>query len=438
MEKLGELVEAGRRSGESLTLINADAVQHAARMESQRAAAAAVNRQVSDATIAAHDVMADMRRTSQSAQEMTATAQAESERLRDLLADQTGRMGEMMQQLSTAMDGGVETAAQLAGMRDAANGELATLREYCDRAERAVSDLWEGTPKAETVIESLATLRSVLTGAETTTIQMRATVAEAQQLQEALSATSEAAIEHQESLATWCASAGELSQSGESLIERTRVLSDRVSETMTKVVETTAGQEEALNQYLAHSTHIAQTLETMQGQIEQLDSDLHEALARPTDVLQKAQEQSTQLEGVCAAVKKVFGNLAQTSLQARKDIQAFEERSSAAAARSATLAEETSRAAAMLQQWVQEAIHVQSRLERTLAQSPTLAQTHPGEALKSVSRLAKPIAGPGTPAAAKAGIGSTNAMALAASTEDPKAEIAGILRDARSAKTDKK
>lgn len=438
VQKLPDLVETGRRGAETLAMMNADAAQHITRLESHRAAATSANRQLSDATIAAHDLMEEMRRTSSETRESLTTSQAQSVELRDSLADQMGRVMDMMKQLSTATQGGVATAKQLDMLRQAAAEESTALNEYAARAENALKDLWEHTTSAETAIGQLASMQSAVSLAESTASQLRTTVETARHLQEALTATSDVAIEHQESLATWCATAGELTQSGDTLAQRLQVEAERVAQTLQSVSEATTGHEESLQQYIEQSAQIAQTLTTMHEQLNRMDSEMNSAMSRPMDVLQSAQEQTTQLESVCAAVRKVFGNLAQTSLQARKDIQAFEARSSDAATRSAKLTEETNRASATLQQWVQEAIHVQSRLERTLAQSPSLAQTHPGEVLKSVSRLAKPIAGPGPMAAAKADSGLAKEDASTAGPDNQAMEIAGILREVRSARPSQK
>ena len=108
---------------------------------------------------------------------------------------------------------------------------------------------------------------------------------------------------------------------------------------------------------------------------EQIEELVADATARPVELIAAAQTEAAQLERVCQAVRKVFAGLSNASLEAKQRVDVIEK-----------LSQQTDRASLTLQEWIEEAVRVQGRLERTLDRAPSIRQTHSGEALLSASR----------------------------------------------------
>ena len=431
LKNLPDAVHAAHEQEGALARLGAEAREGSARLQSQHAAAATVARQVADATIAAHDLLEELRRTNGAAEEADKKSQSHLESMEQKLRG----IAETLPRLDAARADGWAAAKRLEVLHAAATEESETLSEFTGRAEQSIQTIQEQTATAEAMVECLTSLQALLAEAAQLKAELLAVADGGRQLHEALASTSEAALEKETSLARQYDSVQQLIQSGEAMEERWRQTTRDFAAVMENVAAATASQEDLRKGHVEQSTQLARTLGTLQGQLDGVAGEMSRTLTRPAEVMRSVQEQTAQLESVCAAVRKVFGSLAQTSLQARKDIQAFEERSADATQRNAALGEETNRAAATLQQWVQEAIHVQARLEQTLKQSPTLAQTHPGELLKSVSRLAKPIMAPATVSTAHPDMGAKTPATRIEPVDDQISEIASILRDARAAKT---
>ena len=106
---------------------------------------------------------------------------------------------------------------------------------------------------------------------------------------------------------------------------------------------------------------------------------------KPGEVIAAAQAQAAQLETVCSAVRKVFAGLSRTAIDSQKQRETLEVMGREIEQRIATLQAETQSASVALRQWVNEAIHAQSRLEQTLDRCPSIRETHPARTLARLS-----------------------------------------------------
>lgn len=394
VRQLPEEARAARDCGETLVRLTAAARDEIARSESHRAAAATARRQLSDVTVAAHDAMEELRKVQVTARESMEGLLARVEPTQRACEARMAQIEQAVERAALLAERESETTEQLTSLHDSAAQAADALKQTVDSAQHAASDLSRQTAQAESATQRLAALRAGLD--------------ETQNLME---------------------SAGRLE-------ERLRDAATDFQSMIEKTSAAAAAHGPTLTAYLEQTTQLAHCVEDLKQQAQQLDAEVRQALDKPQHTLHAAAEQTAHLESVCAAVRKVFANLAQTSLQARKDIQAFERRSAETAEQSTRLTAETNRAAATLQQWVQEAIHVQARLEQTLKQAPPLDQTHPGEILKSVSRLAAPILGAPPAAPSPSARPVTADGGVEPLPDDGRAtQIAAILHDARRART---
>jgi type II secretory pathway predicted ATPase ExeA/chromosome segregation ATPase len=126
-------------------------------------------------------------------------------------------------------------------------------------------------------------------------------------------------------------------------------------------------------------------LRTIEGRTRELDQHVTEATMKPGEVIAAAQAQAAQLETVCSAVRKVFAGLSKTAIDSQKQRETLEVMGREIEQRIATLQAETQGASVALRQWVNEAIHAQSRLEQTLDRCPSIRETHPAGALARLS-----------------------------------------------------
>jgi DNA repair exonuclease SbcCD ATPase subunit len=118
-----------------------------------------------------------------------------------------------------------------------------------------------------------------------------------------------------------------------------------------------------------------------------LGEKVHAALEQPHASLDQVQAQAQQLERVCGAVRKVFAALSQATLVARRQAEELRVTGDGAEERCTRLTDETTKAATVLREWVEETVRVQARLERTLSQCPSVQATHPLETVHGINRL---------------------------------------------------
>ncbi len=144
---------------------------------------------------------------------------------------------------------------------------------------------------------------------------------------------------------------------------------------LTERRELLEGSDETLREFLECAEQVRIKLHQTQTRADAFQHQLNSMLASPQKIVSDAKTQAAQLESVCAAVRKVFAGLSQASLQANRDITKFTKVSREANGRLTQISADTMRAGQSLREWVDEAVHVQARLAKSLAQAPPLTQT---------------------------------------------------------------
>ena len=168
----------------------------------------------------------------------------------------------------------------------------------------------------------------------------------------------------------------------------------RMNESIQKAERAAAGSTEAADRLLAEFNQQAHALERqireLQAKAVQIENSVAEAATGPAELVTAAQSQAAHLERICSAVRKVFGGISQAAREAKQQTDYFNRASTDATRRLTSLKAETERASNTLREWVEEALRVQTRLDRALQQAPSISQTHPVNVLTSLSRTATP------------------------------------------------
>lgn len=179
--------------------------------------------------------------------------------------------------------------------------------------------------------------------------------------------------------------------------ERTTELNDQVDRgegVMRRIDEqadTVVAGERLMRELVAQAEQLSAQIRGLDSRAAKLDDKIEQAVARPMAAVEAAQTQAAKLESVCAAVRKVFAQLSKSALEANASSATFDRTSREATEKLTQLQQETHRAADTLQEWVAEAARAQERLARTLAQAPTISQTHPAGGLQALSRASEPL-----------------------------------------------
>ena len=332
--------------------------------------------------------------TTARAQEADAALEQGRSRAEDALND-VNNVAPMARELAEQLGESIAEGQQLVG----------TLAERCGRASEIHEHLAATTDESGTIAEkldaalhagtTLADRVAEVTGNAREVEQDTKTILEAvRTAQEELSAAAEIARGESQGLRN-------LKRIAEDLIQRHEDL-QRDSERMTTQLEAQLAEQTATAENSAASgRHLlaefatqAQSLSTriheLRVRTEEIESAVSDATARPVELVAAAQTQAAQLERVCAAVRKVFAGLSGASLDAKQQTDAFEQASRESAVRLEKLTSQTNRASSTLQEWIEEAVQVQGRLERTLERAPSIRQTHPSDELLGMSRSTAP------------------------------------------------
>ncbi|MCH7994177.1 MAG: hypothetical protein IIB57_07005, partial [Planctomycetes bacterium] len=124
--------------------------------------------------------------------------------------------------------------------------------------------------------------------------------------------------------------------------------------------------------------------------------------------------------------------LSKATIEARKQTETLGRASGDATDRFANLQTETQRASTTLHEWIEEAVRVQSRLQKTLQQAPSISETHPVDTLFSMSRAVDSPRPAALPASRIVNAGGELTMLPKPPVDIPKREELATAQGARS------
>ena len=341
----------------------------AARLASQHAAASSVIERLSTGNVAAQQLVERIGQRSGALEGALQSAEATADSLRkqqDAVGPQKQQLADLVQsarRVSDSLATQNASAEQNAAILAARQGDAGKLVEQLDGVHRALTaatemsdNLGRAVQQAETVSGALATLST--------------------------------------KAAPQCETLGDLSSSATTMLATFEQLRNDAGAALDRLAErlaTHAAQLTALDdgnaQAAARIEAVRVDLDELSQKAEVLGSKLEPVLAQPSAVLEQIHAESLQLERVCAAVRKVFAALSQAALDARRQADELHATGQDASNHCSHLTSQTAKAGAVLREWVEEAVRAQSRLERALAECPSLASTHPGEAVRGASRM---------------------------------------------------
>ena len=133
-----------------------------------------------------------------------------------------------------------------------------------------------------------------------------------------------------------------------------------------------------IRELAAGAAELAENHCELRRHVESLSRQLEELLCQPKALTEDVREQTARLSEACQAMRDVYKKLDGARQTARDQIREYQDAFVNADTQSQHLNLQTRRASETLREWVAEAIHVQERLERTVAGSPSIRETHPG------------------------------------------------------------
>jgi general secretion pathway protein A len=403
-ERIESAVASAGAAFEAVQQGAANAAEQCDRFESQRASAGQVLETLTEATTTGRCIIEQV---SESARRAEETADAADEQTTRLTAIQAANH-ESTRQLEEVVSSSHQIHEALQGLVSHADEKLGRLNSHNAAATSVLRNLSAVTVTGQDIIERV----------NKSNHDMAQTADDAQERFDGL-------IETYEQLKLEIGTAA-----------------DRLKAQLTAAQQSVEAGEPLLNDFIKQTRAIENQLGNLADRAARFEKQLGVATAGSGETVATVQAQAVRLEKVCSALRKVFGGLSQASLDARKQSAECARASDDATQRLATLTAETKRAAATLQEWVEEALHAQSRLERTLESCPSIRETHPGAALGRMSFPDGSAAEPLPTAGASGGLellrepGNTDTAGTTSGATPPTTraeEVARLIEDAKQA-----
>ncbi|UCC30351.1 MAG: hypothetical protein JSU86_19390, partial [Phycisphaerales bacterium] len=391
--QLDELVTTANQLHEAMQGLVAHADEKIGQLNSHRAAATSVLRNLSEANVNStsllervneskdkFELMAEnakkhMGQLLQDVSSLTARAEVNA---KELKARKTAA-AELIDRLHTASTPAEETATQLAQFVDQAKQYLTGMAEQCDQAGE--------------LTERLNAVTHLLPSATEAGASVEKATEEARSMHDRLVASADTARHHVTTLQELNDCAYGLIETHEQVKGEAETSTERLSTQLTATEKMLETARPLLDQFVGQARGLREKLRDLEGNTVRIEQTIGKAMARPMDIMAGAQAEAAQLERVCEAVRKVFTGLSQASLEAKKrtaECTQVTQQTTKRLSQLAQLTTQTDRAANTLNQWVEEALRAQSRLEKTLDNCPSIRETHPGDAIQRMSRITGP------------------------------------------------
>ncbi len=327
------------------------------------------------------------------------------------------------------------------GLLDEANALLDDLGDKTKHVESTIESLWGLAGGAEVQTKALERKQQEI---ESMAARLAGEVQGAQAMLGKLSEQSSGADAQGKIIATRCQDAKKIADRLVSISKLLKTAKDS-EQSITEMVDGASrvaddlssaanASDQLLTQFSRQGEGISATLSHLEARAAKIEAAIVRSTEKPAELVRSAQTQTAQLERVCGAVRKVFSSLSKTTLEAKKQTDSCGQISTKATQQIRSLRAETDRSSKTLREWIAEAIRVQTRLERTLDQAPSIRQTHPIEPLANVSdrttigdAIAEPLAGGElTMLGEPEGEGGSDWSATADAPRSAPADLAGI------------
>lgn len=392
-ESLRGLIERSAKLNQAIQAGASVADDRLGRLDSHNAAATEIVRRLGESTVTGHALREKLEETSRACEsrveQSVLRACGYAERLEELTEECRGVCKRAAEQAEALREGQSTAALAVEEIRrdvEPARELAETLGARVAQSRDLTQVLQRNLREAEDLTARLDTLTGLLRSARDLDGTVRGTIQEGTETREALESAIHDATRRSADLADAGGSVQGLLDTYERVRRDANALIAHLTDQLDSAQTAAGSTGRLLDEFLTQSRNIAEQLADLAHRESTLEQRVGSLLARPEEVVAEAHTQADQLEHVCSAVKKVFTGLSRATLDARKECQSYDTRSREAAQRLEELRAQTNQAAATLREWVEEARHVQTRLERAIADSPSLRQTHPADTLEALAR----------------------------------------------------
>ncbi len=345
--QLSERIERAGTINEEVSVLQDEIATRAAKLADQNQRARTRQEELGSRIAAAEDIVSRLDNTTAAAAEYVDKA---SDTLDNISARHL-KLGEVLPRADQAVKG-------LQSSTKAAASQSERLLAHRGVAEEILERLAAETPEREVLVRKL---EQVAGDAGEKSKHLHGICEQTKKLRASLIAENQACRENM----------NEVTQLLATLVERREILENG---------------DQSLHELLDRAALIGDKIRQLQTRADAFDHQLNSMLADPRKIIDEAKIQSKQLDSVCKAVRKVFAGLSQVSLNANRDVTRFTEVSREANARLAQLTTDTDRSSQVLREWVEEAVHAQQRLSKSIAKVPTMDDRKAKMTLDDLSR----------------------------------------------------
>jgi len=416
--QLDELVTSANQLHEAMQGLVAHVDEKIGQLSSHHAAATSVLRNLSDTNVSCHSLLERVNESRVAYEQLADNTKGQIDRLVQDLSALTARTEVNAKELDTRNTTAAELIDKLNTATTPAEKTATQLTQYVDQAKQYLASMAEQCNQAGDLAERLNTVMHLLTSAKEAEASVEKATQDARSTHDQLVGSSDAARQHVTTLQELIDFASALIETHEQVKQEAEGSTERLSAQLTATEKLFETARPLLDQFVGQARALQEKLRDLEGGASRIEDTLHEATARPLEIVASAQAEAAQLEQVCAAVRKVFTGLSQASLEAKQRSAECTQATQETAKQRSQLTTETDRAANTLNQWVEEALRAQSRLEKTLEDCPSIRETHPGDVIHRVSRIVRP-GGRITNASA---IGKLEMLSEPGTTEPPRQE----------------
>ena len=383
--QLRELLGPAGELRETIHRVTSDADGKIAQLDSHNAAASSVIQKLAETNLTAHRLIGQANDATHAAGEAASATKEEVDRLvgdfRALTAKAEAN-AESLQKYNGLAGELVDQLAKATGSATGVSGELAErLEESREHAARIAKEC----AQAAKLTERVSSINKVMQSMEEADASVRTILEEARVTHDELATLTEAAKQETAELQGSQKTTAELLTTQGRLGHDTEAASAKLAEQVATMESNHAAGQRLLQELVAQSSQLARELDTLRRQATEIEGAVKQASAEPSQIIVTAKAQTAQLEQVCVAVRKVFAGLSKASLEAQRRIEEFHQTNAQTAERQGRLALETDRASAMLEEWIEEAVRAQTRLEHALDRCPSISETHSADALRRMS-----------------------------------------------------
>ncbi len=393
-QQLDELARSAGQLHESMQGVVAHVDEKIGQLVSHQAAATHLLRRLAEENVTGHTIAERVdnstnscsdaiRALEQKAQELTERVEGRIAALQTLAA-QTENGTE---QLNTCNERALHLIEGLQSAGEPAKDMVTQLGQRIEQAQQTTEVLTHRYEEARELPNRLRAVARILKAAKTTGLSIEETAGNAKTMLEGLEAVTKRAAEQGTALKELTRTTLPVIETLERITPQSQQAVEQLESRMAAAKRSAEISGPMINEFVKQAQALRQQLQELHAEVETVEEGVTEATAKPAELIESAQAQAAQLERVCGAVQKVFKALSQATLDAKKHSTTCQVTADRASTRLAELTAETNRATATLHEWVEEALRVQSRLEKTLHECPSIRATHPGSVVRRIANV---------------------------------------------------